>query len=45
MTIIKDWTKEELNNEQKQVYDEIVSGPRGKVVGPLRIWLNNPELA
>ena len=45
MTRIKDWTKEELNNEQKQVYDEIVSGPRGKVVGPLRIWLNNPELA
>ena len=45
MTRIQDWTEEELNNEQKQVYDQIVSGPRGKVVGPLRIWLNNPELA
>ena len=31
--------------EQKQIHDTIVSGPRGHVVGPLRIWLNNPGLA
>ena len=45
MQRLKDWTVEDLNEEQKKVYDEIVKGPRGSVVGPLRIWLNNPKLA
>lgn len=45
MQRLKDWKVEELNNEQKKVHDDIVNGPRGKVVGPLRIWLNNPKLA
>ena len=31
--------------EQKKVHDAILSGPRGKVVGPLKVWLNNPGLA
>lgn len=30
---------------QRQVHDAIVNGPRGVVQGPLRIWLNSPELA
>ncbi len=45
MTRIKDWTVENLTEEQKEIHDTIVSGPRGNVVGPLRIWLNNPGLA
>lgn len=45
MTRIKDWTVENLTEEQKEIHDTIVSGPRGHVVGPLRIWLNNPGLA
>ena len=45
MTRIKDWKVEELSEEQKEIHDTIVSGPRGHVVGPLRIWLNNPGLA
>ena len=45
MQRLKDWTVEDLNEEQKKVHDEIVNGPRGRVVGPLRIWLNNPKLA
>ena len=45
MQRLKDWNVDELNNEQKKVHDDIVNGPRGKVVGPLRIWLNNPKLA
>ncbi len=45
MTRIKDWKIEDLSNEQKEVHDTIVNGPRGHVVGPLRIWLNNPKLA
>lgn len=34
-----------MDAAQRQVYDEIVSGPRGKLVGPLRAALHNPELA
>ena len=34
-----------LTERQRQVYDRIVAGPRGQVVGPLRVWLHSPELA
>ena len=37
MQRLKDWNVDELNDEQKKVHDDIVNGPRGKVVGPLRI--------
>ncbi|MFK8033923.1 MAG: carboxymuconolactone decarboxylase family protein [Hyphomicrobiales bacterium] len=36
---------DELNEAQKAVYDKIVSGPRGALVGPLRAALHNPSLA
>jgi 4-carboxymuconolactone decarboxylase len=45
MTRIKDWKVDDLTNEQKEIHDAIINGPRGHVVGPLRIWLNNPGLA
>lgn len=31
--------------EQRSVHDAIVAGPRGKVEGPLRIWLHSPKFA
>lgn len=34
-----------LTERQREVYDAIASGPRGQVVGPLRVWLASPELA
>jgi len=34
-----------LTAEQQIVHDDIVSGPRGAVRGPLAIWLNRPGLA
>jgi len=34
-----------LSAEQRVVYDDISSGPRGGVYGPLGIWLWRPELA
>ena len=34
-----------LTPEQKRIHDEIVSGPRGKVEEPLRVWLTSPGLA
>lgn len=36
---------EEMNEAQKTVYEKIVSGPRGTLVGPLRAALHNPALA
>ncbi|MDM0037879.1 carboxymuconolactone decarboxylase family protein [Variovorax sp. J22G21] len=34
-----------MSPEQRVVYDKIVSGPRGRIQGPLRAALHNPELA
>ena len=45
MNRVKDWKLEDLNNEQKGIYNEIINGPRGSVVGPIRVWLNNPKFA
>ena len=39
MTRIKDWKVEDLTSEQKEIHDAIINGPRGHVVGPLRVWL------
>jgi 4-carboxymuconolactone decarboxylase len=34
-----------MSPEQRAVYDKVVSGPRGRVQGPLRAAIYNPELA
>ena len=38
-------TPETMNADQRRVYDQVVAGPRGKVVGPLRAALHNADLA
>jgi 4-carboxymuconolactone decarboxylase len=38
-------TPEVMSAEQRRVYDAIVKGPRGTLVGPLRAALHRPELA
>ncbi len=35
---------ETFSPEQKKVHAAIVSGPRGRVVGPMEVWLHNPGL-
>ena len=45
MKRIEDWSLDELNDEQLKIYKEIVDGPRGSVVGPIKVWLNNPKFA
>lgn len=37
--------KDGMTPEQKRVFDSIVNGKRGELVGPLRAALHNPELA
>lgn len=34
-----------LDAEQQRVFDLIAAGPRGKVEGPLGVWLHSPRLA
>ncbi len=36
---------DDLTEAQRAVYDKIVAGPRGTLVGPLRAALHNPSLA
>ncbi|MGP0061695.1 MAG: hypothetical protein ACLPID_20700 [Beijerinckiaceae bacterium] len=45
MPRIQDIAPDELDAEQRRVCDAIVSGPRGVVQGPLRVWLHSPQLA
>ena len=35
----------DMTERQRQIHEEIVSGPRSQVRGPLAIWLYRPELA
>lgn len=36
---------ENLSPAQRKVHDAIVAGPRGRVEGPLKVWLHSAELA
>jgi 4-carboxymuconolactone decarboxylase len=38
-------TLETMTPEQRRVHDAIVTGPRGKLVGPLRAAIHQPDLA
>lgn len=41
---ITDLAPEQMDADQRQVVDEAVAGKRGRIPGPLRIWLHSPEL-
>lgn len=45
MSRIANMKPSEMSPRQAEVYDSIASGPRGKVEGPLNVWLKNPDLA
>ena len=45
MNRLPDLPVEAMTEEQRRIHDEILSGPRGRVQGPLKIWLNSPGLA
>ena len=35
----------EMNENQKQTYDEAIAGKRGSAPAPMMAWLNSPEMA
>ena len=45
MARLKTIENTDMTERQRQIHEEIVSGPRGQVRGPLAIWLYRPELA
>jgi 4-carboxymuconolactone decarboxylase len=45
MTRIADLDLHQMTPAQRAVHDEIASGPRRGVRGPLAVWLHRPELA
>jgi 4-carboxymuconolactone decarboxylase len=45
MSRISDLDPAKFTAEQRVVHDRIASGPRGRVEGPLRVWLTSPDLA
>jgi 4-carboxymuconolactone decarboxylase len=45
MSRLADLPYDRMNDEQKRIHDEIAAGPRGAVVGPLKVWLHSPPLA
>lgn len=36
---------DEMSPAQRKIYDQVVSGPRGQMIGPLRAAIHSPELA
>lgn len=38
-------TRDELDEAQRAVWDRVIAGPRGRVVGPLRAAIHNAEMA
>ncbi|HSM20242.1 MAG TPA: hypothetical protein VK844_07740, partial [Hyphomicrobiales bacterium] len=45
MTRIKQLDPAAMSAEQRRIHDEIKAGPRGRVGGPLSVWLRRPGLA
>ena len=45
MSRLPDLAYEQMSAEQQRIHDEIAAGPRGAVVGPLKVWLHSPALA
>ena len=37
--------RDELDEAQRAAYDAIAAGPRGRVAGPLNVWVHSAELA
>jgi 4-carboxymuconolactone decarboxylase len=45
MTRLPELRYEDMTAEQQRIHDDIAAGPRGRVEGPLKVWLHAPKLA
>ena len=44
MSRLKELKYEEMNPDQQALHDEILSGPRSRIGGPMNGWFRNPEI-
>lgn len=44
MSRLPDLPREAMTPDQACLHDDIVAGPRGRIQGPLKVWLNSPGL-
>ena len=42
---LKNLDYSDMNQEQQKIHDDIASGPRGSVRGPLAVWMHRAGLA
>ncbi len=45
MSRIPEPNPDRMSEDQRAVYEEIVSGPHARVIGPFPAWLHSPDLA
>ena len=45
MSRLRELHPDEMTQQQREVYQAILTGPRGQVAGPLAAWLYSPEFA
>ena len=45
MSRLPELPDEQMSPEQRRIHDEIAAGPRGRVAGPLEVWLHAPGFA
>ena len=45
MSRLPELDPEKYSPEQKKVHEAVLAGPRGRVVGPIKVWLKNAGLA
>ena len=45
MARYQEFTPDHMTDHQRAVYDDIVSGPRGRIYGPFLVLMHNPGLA
>ena len=41
---LEELSYDEMNPEQQALHDEILSGPRSRIGGPMNGWFRNPEI-
>ena len=44
MSRLEELSYDEMNPEQQALHDEILSGPRSRIGGPMNGWFRNPEI-
>ncbi len=41
---VENLSADQLDSDQKKLYDDIMASPRGRVEGPHKVWLHSPHL-